>query len=209
MSGPPEDRGVNTRALEELFLKSTQRASEWKDVITVSLLEVSGVYNMIYVYVYVCIYTHIRLPLTSAPIPLIPLINPFPFPYAHIHTYIHIYTHARRCTTRKSTTSSPTGGTSSRSSWDPTGTTCPDWYVFIYVHVYYTAPDLCTPSSLSPLSFTLIYPSPLIYTQVSQNVTNIASVLTLITQADRNRSSTATNMNEHSSRSHMILTGKE
>jgi len=111
MSGPPEDRGVNTRALEELFLKSTQRASEWKDVITVSLLEV---YN------------------------------------EEIHDLLS------------------DGGDKLEVKLGPHGN-----------HV----PGL-----------------------VCQNVTNIASVLTLITQADRNRSSTATNMNEHSSRSHMILT---
>jgi kinesin family protein C2/C3 len=37
-------------------------------------------------------------------------------------------------------------------------------------------------------------------------VTNIQSVFELLAVADRNRSQTATNMNEHSSRSHMMLT---
>ena len=40
MSGPPGDRGVNTRALEELFEKSSARRSEIRDVIKVSMLEV-------------------------------------------------------------------------------------------------------------------------------------------------------------------------
>jgi kinesin family protein C2/C3 len=40
MSGPSEDRGVNTRALGELFDKSNARSDEWIDTITVNLLEV-------------------------------------------------------------------------------------------------------------------------------------------------------------------------
>lgn len=40
MSGPPEDRGVNTRALDELFIRTQARKAVFKDVITVSLLEV-------------------------------------------------------------------------------------------------------------------------------------------------------------------------
>lgn len=40
MMGPPSDRGVNMRALEELFAKAHDRAGEWVDTITVSLLEV-------------------------------------------------------------------------------------------------------------------------------------------------------------------------
>jgi len=40
MSGPPEDRGVNTRALDELFIKTAQRAAEFVDTITLSILEV-------------------------------------------------------------------------------------------------------------------------------------------------------------------------
>lgn len=40
MSGPESDRGVNTRALGELFDKCRARRGEWKDTITVSLLEV-------------------------------------------------------------------------------------------------------------------------------------------------------------------------
>jgi kinesin family member C2/C3 len=40
MSGPPENRGVNTRALEELFAKIHARSTEYNDVIKVSLLEV-------------------------------------------------------------------------------------------------------------------------------------------------------------------------
>jgi len=41
---------------------------------------------------------------------------------------------------------------------------------------------------------------------VSLPVDNLQSVFKLIETADRNRSSSSTNMNEHSSRSHMILT---
>jgi len=40
MSGPPEDRGVNTRALDELFTRTQARKAVFKDTITVSLLEV-------------------------------------------------------------------------------------------------------------------------------------------------------------------------
>lgn len=40
MSGPPSDRGVNTRALEELFVKCRERAGDWVDNISVSILEV-------------------------------------------------------------------------------------------------------------------------------------------------------------------------
>ena len=40
MSGPPDNRGVNTRALNELFNRSLARSSEMKDVISVSFLEV-------------------------------------------------------------------------------------------------------------------------------------------------------------------------
>lgn len=40
MMGPPDNRGVNTRALEELFQKTSARAGEWTDTITVSILEV-------------------------------------------------------------------------------------------------------------------------------------------------------------------------
>jgi kinesin family protein C2/C3 len=40
MAGPPENPGVNTRALEELFQKTKARSSEWIDNITVSILEV-------------------------------------------------------------------------------------------------------------------------------------------------------------------------
>jgi kinesin family protein C2/C3 len=40
MSGPADNRGVNTRALDELFLKASERSHEWRDTITVSLLEV-------------------------------------------------------------------------------------------------------------------------------------------------------------------------
>lgn len=35
MTGPPDQRGVNTRALDELFEKSAQRSDEWNDTITV------------------------------------------------------------------------------------------------------------------------------------------------------------------------------
>jgi kinesin family member C2/C3 len=40
MSGPPDNRGVNTRALEELFRRSRERSADWTDSISVSLLEV-------------------------------------------------------------------------------------------------------------------------------------------------------------------------
>lgn len=40
MTGPPENRGVNTRALNELFLRAQSRQSEWSDTISVSFLEV-------------------------------------------------------------------------------------------------------------------------------------------------------------------------
>jgi kinesin family protein C2/C3 len=40
MMGPSDNRGVNTRALEELFQKTNARAGEWTDTITVSILEV-------------------------------------------------------------------------------------------------------------------------------------------------------------------------
>lgn len=40
MSGPTDDRGVNTRALNELFTKVSDRKSEYVDTISVSILEV-------------------------------------------------------------------------------------------------------------------------------------------------------------------------
>ncbi|KAG5179304.1 P-loop containing nucleoside triphosphate hydrolase protein [Tribonema minus] len=40
MTGPPSNRGVNTRALEELFRLSHARASEVRDDISVSILEI-------------------------------------------------------------------------------------------------------------------------------------------------------------------------
>lgn len=40
MTGPPSDRGVNTRALEELFVNTQGRSGDWIDTISVSLLEV-------------------------------------------------------------------------------------------------------------------------------------------------------------------------
>ncbi len=40
MSGPPDNRGVNTRALDELFRRSRERSGDWNDTISVSLLEV-------------------------------------------------------------------------------------------------------------------------------------------------------------------------
>ena len=40
MSGPEDNRGVNTRALDDLFNRKSSRSGEWKDTITVSLLEV-------------------------------------------------------------------------------------------------------------------------------------------------------------------------
>lgn len=40
MSGPRDDPGVNTRALEDLFAKIAERSSEFRDVVSVSLLEV-------------------------------------------------------------------------------------------------------------------------------------------------------------------------
>lgn len=38
--GPAENRGVNTRALEDLFIKTRERAGDWTDSIKVSILEV-------------------------------------------------------------------------------------------------------------------------------------------------------------------------
>jgi len=40
MSGPDDNRGVNTRALSELFDKTTARRDAFRDTITVSILEV-------------------------------------------------------------------------------------------------------------------------------------------------------------------------
>jgi len=40
MSGPPDNRGVNTRALNDLFERSQLRSKEYHDVISVSILEV-------------------------------------------------------------------------------------------------------------------------------------------------------------------------
>mmetsp|Transcript_24427 Transcript_24427/g.35896 ORF Transcript_24427/g.35896 Transcript_24427/m.35896 type:complete len:249 (-) Transcript_24427:99-845(-) len=40
MTGPPDCRGVNTRALDELFQKCQERGDEWRSTITVSVLEV-------------------------------------------------------------------------------------------------------------------------------------------------------------------------
>jgi kinesin family protein C2/C3 len=40
MSGPVDDRGVNTRALNELFSKVSERKTEFVDTISVSILEV-------------------------------------------------------------------------------------------------------------------------------------------------------------------------
>lgn len=114
MTGPPSDRGVNTRALEDLFKRARDRSAEWTDTINVSLLEV---------------YNENIKDLLVAP---------------------------------------------------------GDTQVKLDVkmgefgnHV----PGLTT-----------------------VNVTNISEVLSLLEKADKNRSSTATNMNEHSSRSHMMLT---
>merc|ERR1719223_1218421 len=114
MTGPPSDRGVNTRALEDLFKRARDRSAEWTDTINVSLLEV---------------YNENIKDLLVAP---------------------------------------------------------GDTQVKLDVkmgefgnHV----PGLTT-----------------------VNVTNISEVLGLLEKADKNRSSTATNMNEHSSRSHMMLT---
>jgi kinesin family protein C2/C3 len=40
MAGPPENRGVNTRALGELFDRAAARSDDFRDVITVNVLEV-------------------------------------------------------------------------------------------------------------------------------------------------------------------------
>lgn len=40
MTGPPEDRGCNLRALNDLFLRSNARRGEVQDVISVSIMEV-------------------------------------------------------------------------------------------------------------------------------------------------------------------------
>jgi len=39
MTGPPDNRGVNTRALNDLFLKCQSRRADFEDQITVSILE--------------------------------------------------------------------------------------------------------------------------------------------------------------------------
>lgn len=114
MSGPPDSRGVNTRALDDLFNRSAGRVDEWKDTIQVSLLEV---YN------------------------------------EEIHDLL---SDARNSEDKLEVKMGPHGN---------------------YV------PGL-----------------------VSLPVDNLQSVFKLIETADRNRSSSSTNMNEHSSRSHMILT---
>lgn len=40
MSGPPENPGINTRSLQELFVRKSARASEYQDDLTVSVLEI-------------------------------------------------------------------------------------------------------------------------------------------------------------------------
>lgn len=40
MSGPSDNRGVNTRSLDELFQRSAARAVDYKDTISVNVLEV-------------------------------------------------------------------------------------------------------------------------------------------------------------------------
>jgi hypothetical protein len=40
MSGPADNRGVNTRSLDELFLRSAGRAADYRDTISVNVLEV-------------------------------------------------------------------------------------------------------------------------------------------------------------------------
>ncbi|CAN0082747.1 unnamed protein product, partial [Hapterophycus canaliculatus] len=40
MMGPPADRGVNARALEDLFARSSARRGEVDDAITISILEI-------------------------------------------------------------------------------------------------------------------------------------------------------------------------
>lgn len=114
MSGPSDNRGVNTRALEDLFGKADARKTEFNDTITVSLLEV---YN-----------EEIR----------------------------DLLGDGRASEDKLEVKLGPYGN-----------------------HV----PGL-----------------------ISLPVNNIQDVLSLIATADRNRSSATTNMNEHSSRSHMILT---
>ena len=115
MSGPPTDRGVNTRALDELFDRARERSGEWEDHISVSLLEV---YN------------------------------------EEIHDLLV----------------------------DPHSKSDEKLEVKMGEHGNHV-PGL-----------------------TSRPVDNINSVMNLIATADRNRSSATTNMNEHSSRSHMILT---
>lgn len=115
MTGPASDRGVNTRALEELFNKANGRSHEWVDQIEVSLLEV---YNEV-----------IRDLLVDS--------------------------------------GSPDSGMKLEVKMGEYGN-----------HV----PGL-----------------------TKKTVREISEVVSLITQGDSNRSQTATNMNEHSSRSHMML----
>lgn len=40
MAGPSEDKGVNTRSLDELFAKVEERKGEWEDTVAISVLEV-------------------------------------------------------------------------------------------------------------------------------------------------------------------------
>ncbi|KAG6966419.1 hypothetical protein JG687_00004853 [Phytophthora cactorum] len=40
MSGPPENPGINTRSLQELFERKTERVKEYQDEITVSIMEI-------------------------------------------------------------------------------------------------------------------------------------------------------------------------
>lgn len=115
MSGPPDDFGVNTRALEDLFARIAERKNEVRDMISVSLLEV---YN-----------EEIR----------------------------DLLVDARASGSAKLEVKQGEFG-----NYVPGLTSIP--------------------------------------------VKNLAEVIDVLAQGDRNRSQTATNMNEHSSRSHMMLT---
>ena len=88
-----------------------------------------------------------------------------------------------------------------KSKWASTATTCQVQHLsispFLYTHTYINTWHIIYsfPPCLSCLPGLTSIP-----------VDSIQAVFDLMAVADRNRSSTATNMNEHSSRSHMMLT---
>jgi hypothetical protein len=157
MTGPPDQRGVNTRALDELFQKSQQRTDEWVDTINV---------------------------------PLPPPLPPLPSPPSHTGPHV-LRSLCWKFTMKRSTTCSLAVETRS---------------------LPLSPPPVPLPSSVSCHSIGLRL-------QVKQGpqgnfvpgltqipVTTNAEVIDLLAVSDRNRSQSCTNMNEHSSRSHMMLT---